>query len=94
MNWKIWVAAIAVVLAGAIVIAQETPSNPMASRTQPMAPMMKMGGKPGSMPMHGQIGSMMPMGNGMPMMEGMAQMMEQCRQMMGAPPAGSEPATK
>ena len=80
-----WAALLAaVLLAGAMVTAQETPSKPASPQMQKMGPMMGMMGQGAQTGQMGQMGSMMQM----------MQMMDACAQMMGATSSSSQEPKK
>lgn len=75
-----------VVVLGASVIAQETPTQPAMPQMQGMGPIMGMGmmGQGGQSTQMGQMGSIMPM----------MQMMDACAQMMGTTSSSSQEPKK
>jgi len=79
-----------VVVLGASVIAQETPTQLPMPQMQGPGSTMGMG----AMGQGGQTGQMGQMGSMMPMMQGMIQMMETCTQMMGTTSSSSREPKK
>lgn len=79
-----------VVVLGASVIAQETPTQPPMPQMQGPGSMMGMG----AMGQGGQTGQMGQMGSMMPMMQGMMQMMETCTQMMAGTSSPGQESNK
>ena len=85
-----WPAALlaGVVLAGAMVTAQETPSKVPTPQMHRMGQMMGMMGQGKHMEQMGEMGSMMQM------MQGMRKMMDACAQMMGTTSSSSQEPKK